>query len=29
MGYVCFIPRKNASLFTYGFYAVPDLNHST
>lgn len=29
MGYVCFIPRKNASLFTYGFYAVPDLNHPT
>jgi anaerobic selenocysteine-containing dehydrogenase len=25
--YVCFIPRKNASLFTYGFYAVPDLDH--
>jgi len=28
MGYVCFIPRKNASLLTYGFYAVPDLDNS-
>jgi anaerobic selenocysteine-containing dehydrogenase len=27
MGYNCFIPRKNASLLTYGFYAVPDLDH--
>ena len=27
MGQLCWVPRKNASLLTYGFYAIPDLDH--
>ena len=27
MGYVCFIPRRNASMFTYGFQAIPDIDY--
>jgi len=27
MAHVCFIPRKTASFITYGFYAIPDLDH--
>jgi anaerobic selenocysteine-containing dehydrogenase len=27
MAHVCFIPRRVASLLTYGFYAIPDLDH--
>jgi len=27
MAHVCFIPRRSASTMTYGFYAVPDLDH--
>jgi len=26
-GHVCFLPRRNASLVTYGFYALPDYDH--
>jgi len=26
-GYVCFVPRKNASNITYGFYAIPDFDY--
>lgn len=28
MAHVCFIPRHAASLMTYGFHAIPDLDHS-
>lgn len=28
MGYVCFIPRRNASVLTYGFQAIPDFDHT-
>ena len=27
MAHVCFIPRRTASVLTYGFYAIPDLDH--
>ncbi|HOP86421.1 MAG TPA: molybdopterin-dependent oxidoreductase [Syntrophorhabdaceae bacterium] len=27
MAYVCFIPRYAASMITYGFYAIPDLDY--
>jgi anaerobic selenocysteine-containing dehydrogenase len=27
MAHVCFVPRKSASMMTYGFYAVPDIDH--
>jgi anaerobic selenocysteine-containing dehydrogenase len=27
MAYVCFIPRRNASLLTYGHWAIPDWDH--
>jgi anaerobic selenocysteine-containing dehydrogenase len=27
MGYVCYIPRKNASSITYGFGAIPDIDY--
>ncbi len=27
MAHVCFIPRTNASMITYGFYAIPDLEY--
>jgi anaerobic selenocysteine-containing dehydrogenase len=27
MGYVCFIPRRNASITTYGHFAIPDFDH--
>jgi anaerobic selenocysteine-containing dehydrogenase len=27
MGYVCFIPRRNASMLTYGHFPVPDFEH--
>ena len=26
-GYVCFVPRRNASNITYGFYAIPDFDY--
>ena len=26
-GHVCFIPRNNASMLTYGFYAIPDFDY--
>lgn len=26
MAHICFIPRKNASMLTYGFYAIPDFD---
>lgn len=28
MAHICFIPRRNASLITYGFYAIPDFGFS-
>lgn len=27
MAHVCFIPRRMASILTYGFYAIPDFDH--
>lgn len=27
MGYVCFIPRRNASILTYGHSPIPDFDH--
>lgn len=27
MGYVCFIPRHNASMLTYGHFSIPDIDH--
>ena len=27
MAHICFIPRRNASKLTYGFFAIPDFNY--
>ena len=27
MAHVCFVPRKNASIITYGFYTIPDFDY--
>lgn len=27
MAHLCFVPRRNASMTTYGFYAIPDLGY--
>jgi anaerobic selenocysteine-containing dehydrogenase len=27
MAHVCFMPRRNASIMTYGYYAIPDLDY--
>ena len=27
MAHVCFVPRRNASVITYGFYAIPDFDY--
>ena len=27
MAHICFVPRRNASIITYGFYAIPDFDY--
>lgn len=27
MAHICFLPRRNASIITYGFYAIPDFDY--